>query len=79
VTDHTPELTTVERASVLRACREKRDSLRQACDHLKTQARLGDRTADAAATVVDAELSILTAAIRVLWKQSGCEPPISEL
>lgn len=78
MTNAHPELTTVERASVLRACRDKRDNLRQALTHLKNQAKLGDRTADAAGTVVEAELSILEAAIRVLWQQSGCDPPAGE-
>lgn len=70
-----PELTVVERASVLRACREKREDLRLSREHLKNQHKLGDRHADSAARVIDAELSILEAAIRVLWKQSGCDPP----
>lgn len=72
---HLPELTVVERASVLRACREKRDNLRTSREYLKNQHKLGDRHADAAVVVLDAELSILEAAIRVLWRQSGCDPP----
>jgi hypothetical protein len=73
------ELTIVERAAVLRACREKRDDLRMSRDHLKTQSRLGDKHSDAAARVLDAELSILEAAIRTLWKQSGCDPPPEDM
>lgn len=73
------ELTVVERASVLRACREKRDNLKQSRDYLKAQHKLGDRAADAAVVVLDAELSILEAAIRVLWKQSGCDPPPEDI
>lgn len=70
-----PELTVVERAGVLRACREKRESLRSSKEHLKNLAKLGDKHADSAVVVLDAELSILEAAIRTLWKQSGADPP----
>lgn len=73
-----PELTTVERAAVIRACRDKREELRLARDRLARQAAAGDRTSDAAARVLDAELTILEAAIRTLWRQSGCDPPPGE-
>lgn len=75
---HPPELTTVEHSAVLRACREKRLNLRTALEHLRQLAKLGDKSADTASIVVDAELSILEAAIRVLWKQSGCDPPTGD-
>lgn len=69
------ELTVVERAAVLRACREKRENLRQALQPLILNASKGDKVADAASRVVDAELSVLEAAIRNLWRQSGLDPP----
>lgn len=72
------ELTVAERAAVLRACREKRENLQHSLRTLTINAERGDTVARTAATVVGAELEILEAAIRTLWKQSGCDPPPGE-
>lgn len=72
------ELTVVERAAVLRCCRETRDNLKTTVEHLRNQHKLGDRHADAASRVIDAELSILEAAIRKMWRQSGADSPPGE-
>lgn len=75
----TDVLTTVERASVLRSCREKRDALIVTRDRLTQQGNHGDKHADLAARTLDAEVHILQAAIRGLWKQSGAGPPPEDL
>lgn len=73
-----PELTVVERAAVLRACREKRMALREAIETLKSRATAGDKTADSAVITLQAELSILEAGVQVLWRQSGATGPPPE-
>lgn len=74
----TPELTVVERAAVLRACREKRQALRDGIESLKSRASAGDKTADSAVITLQAEMSILEAGIAVLWRQSGHAGPPPE-
>lgn len=72
------DFTVVERAAVLRCCREKRDELNTAIERLKRAAMQGDKVSDTAARTLEAELTVLRAAIRVLWQQSGVPPPADE-
>lgn len=71
------DLTVVERAGVLRALRIQRDLMRLDLAPLKLQQSLGSAAAGAAATVLDAEITILDAAIRKLWSQQpgAGDPP----
>lgn len=73
------DLTLVERATVIRTCRDQRQALQIELDRLQREALQGSKTADAAARTLDAELSILKAAIRALWLQSGKDPPPEDL
>lgn len=73
------DLTVVERAAVIRASRLVRDQMRIDLGHLHVQAKLGDKVAASASVTLQAEIDILSAAIRVLWcQQPGATGPPPE-
>jgi predicted metal-dependent HD superfamily phosphohydrolase len=65
-------LTVAERAALLRCARTCRDQMQADLRALQAQAERGDRVANEASVVLQADLAILEAAIRWLWRS---QPP----
>lgn len=63
------DLTLVEKAVILRITRRARTELLSEHERMKELATRGDKIADAAARTLDAEITILDAAIKKIWEE----------